>query len=78
MINCLVKGVPAQGCRFGHESKPNPGNQYSDPQVPSVALFPDTYRGQISDQNLPKMEHAVQHKVSTYQFPRFGVKIKDT
>ena len=25
------KSIPLQGCRFGPESKPNPGNQYLDP-----------------------------------------------
>ena len=28
-----------QGCKFGPESKPNPGNQYLDPYVPSVAFL---------------------------------------
>ena len=39
----IQQQIGSQGCRFGSESKPNPGHQYLDPWVPSVAFFLKMY-----------------------------------
>ena len=73
----MKKTTQLQGCRFGSELKPNPGNQYLDPQVQSVVAC---FRKCIRDTSATNRTRSVDWYLlaslqSTLRWPTYAYKL---